>query len=76
MLCIFGVIYSNSSKHMFYLHYFVLNVSQRQLFSWIPNRPLPSSGAGQLAEALRCPPPETRSTGCCESIEKWLYFSS
>ena len=31
MLCIFGVIYSNSSKHMFYLHYFVLNVSQRQL---------------------------------------------
>ena len=47
-----------------------------QLFSWIPNRPLPSSGVGQLVEALRCPPPETRSTGCCESIDKWLYFSS
>ena len=30
MLCIFGVIYSNSSKHIFYLHYFVINVSQRQ----------------------------------------------
>ena len=47
-----------------------------QLFSWTPNRPLPSYVVGQLAEALRCPPPETRSTGCCESIDKSLYFSS